>query len=232
MKVTQLASNRGLKIGLVVMAMLWSFTLVHAESQVSNPPAATGQSSVHVKPKTNSTTPHEPMVEAKGRVAHQSQGTAAKVTEGYHLGAGDVLTIRVYGEDDMSREKFRLPDSGNISFPFGDVVALGLTVSQLETRITEGLRGRFLINPRVSVSIEEYRQFFIYGQVERPGGYPFQPGLNVRKAVSIAGGFKVRASTDKIFIVREGDAENAAAQVTLNSLVWPGDTITVEESFF
>lgn len=171
---------------------------------------------------------------AAGQMHPQSpqQGIQGRVANGYRLGAGDILTIRVYGEDDMTREKQRLPDSGVLSFPFGDVCALGLTVSDLETRITEGLRGDYLVNPRVSVSIEEYRPFFIYGQVEKPGGYAFQSGLNVRKAVSIAGGFKERASQSKIYVVREGDAGNAANKVDLNSLVWPGDTVTVEESFF
>lgn len=151
---------------------------------------------------------------------------------GYRLGAGDVLTIRVYGEDDLTREKLRLPDSGMVSFPFGDVMALGMTVADFERTVADGLRGRFLLNPRVSVSIEEYRPFFIYGQVEKPGGYPFQPGLNVRKAVSLAGGFKERASLSKIFVVREGGVGDRAQKIDLNSPVWPGDTVTVEESFF
>ncbi len=169
---------------------------------------------------------------APQQVQQPQQGVPVRIANGYRLGAGDVLTIRVYDEDDMTREKLRLPDSGLVSFPFGDVCALGVTVSELEARITEGLRGDYLVNPRVSVSIEEYRPFFIYGQVEKPGGYPFQSGLNVRKAVSIAGGFRERASPSKIYVVREGDAANAADKVDLNSPVWPGDTVTVEESFF
>jgi protein involved in polysaccharide export with SLBB domain len=181
----------------------------------------------------NAETGNEPAAEIHVKQTQPpQQGIPARVSNGYRLGAGDILTIRVYGEDDMSREKQRLPDSGVLSFPFGDVCALGITVSDLETKITEGLRGDYLVNPRVSVSIEEYRPFFIYGQVEKPGGYSFQSGLNVRKAVSIAGGFKERASPSKIYVVREGDRGNAADKVDLNSPVWPGDTVTVEESFF
>ena len=67
------------------------------------------------------------------------------------------------------------------------------------------------MNPQVSVFVEEYRPFFINGMVEKPGGYPYQPGLNIRKAVSLAGGFKERASLNKIFVVREGDADPRAA---------------------
>lgn len=151
---------------------------------------------------------------------------------GYRLGAGDILNISVYGEDDMSRDKLRISDTGMISFPFGDLLVRGMTVGELEVRIADGLRGAFLVNPRVSVTIVEYRPFFIYGQVEHPGSYPYLHGLNVRKAVSIAGGFRERASPSKIYVVREGDAANASSKVDLNSSVWPGDTITVEESFF
>lgn len=150
----------------------------------------------------------------------------------YRLGAGDVINIRVYGEDDLSRQHYRLPDSGLIAFPFGEVSALGLSLVELETRIANGLRGGFLINPHVSVSMEEYRPFFINGQVERPGAYPYRSGLTVRMAVAIAGGFKERASESKIFVIRETDALHAQSKIGLDGPVFPGDTITVEESFF
>lgn len=109
---------------------------------------------------------------------------------------------------------------------------LGKTIGDLEAIITAGLKGRILVNPRVSVQIEEYRPFYVNGMVDKPGGYPFQPGLTVRKAASLAGGFKERASLSKIFIIRENDASQTPQKVDLNSIVGPGDIVTVEESFF
>jgi polysaccharide export outer membrane protein len=151
----------------------------------------------------------------------------------YKLAAGDVITIRVFGEDDLSREKIRLSDAGTIPYPvLGEVKALGLTIGEIERSITKGLDGRYLINPRVSVTIEEYRPFYINGMVERPGGYPYQPGLNVLKAASLAGGFKERASFNKISIIRENDPQNKPQKVDINAQVNPGDTIFIEESFF
>ena len=94
------------------------------------------------------------------------------------------------------------------------------------------MKGRILVNPQVSVFIEEYRPFFINGMVEKPGGYPFQPGLTVRKAAALAGGFKERASMRKIFLIREGDRNQLTVNVDLNAVVLPGDIVTVEESFF
>src|SRR5438552_10569703 len=109
----------------------------------------------------------------------------------YRLNSGDVISIRVFGEDDFTREKIRLTDAGTVSFPIlGEIPMLGRTVGEIEKLVTDRLKGRYLVNPRVSVSIDEYRSFFVNGMVEKPGAYPFQPGLNVRKAVSIAGGLK------------------------------------------
>ena len=157
----------------------------------------------------------------------------ARLLSNYKLAAGDVITIRVFGEDDLSREKVRLSDAGTIPYPvLGEVKALGLTIGEIERSITKGLDGRYLINPRVSVTIEEYRPFYINGMVERPGGYPYQPGLTVLKAASLAGGFKERASFSKISIIRENDPQNKPQKVDINSQVNPGDTIFIEESFF
>ena len=159
-------------------------------------------------------------------------GNQTTDNKSYRLGAGDVINITVYGEEDLSRQKYRLSDSGLIMFPFGEVHASGLSISELETKIADGLRGGYLINPRVSVSMEEYRPFFINGQVALPGAYPYKSGLTVRMAVSIAGGFKERASESNIYIVRENDAQHAQAKIGLDGVVLPGDTVTVEESFF
>ncbi len=157
----------------------------------------------------------------------------ASLLSTYKLAAGDVITIRVFGEDDLSREKIRLSDAGTIPYPvLGEVRALGLTIGEIEKSITTGLTGRYLVNPRVSVTIEEYRPFYINGMVERPGGYPFQPGLTVLKASSLAGGFKERASFSKITIIREGDSASRPQKAEINSPVNPGDTIFIEESFF
>ena len=151
----------------------------------------------------------------------------------YKLGSGDVISIRVFGEDDFTREKVRLNDAGTVPFPvLGEIAVLNRTVGEIERLITERLKDGYLVNPKVTVWIEEYRPFFINGMVEKPGAYPYQPGLTVRRAVSIAGGFKERASPSKMFVVRDKDVSQKPAKVELSSEVGPGDTITIEESFF
>ena len=151
----------------------------------------------------------------------------------YKLGSGDMISVRVMGEDDLRRERIRLSDAGTMSFPvLGEIKVKGMTVGALEDYITKGLKGRYLLNPQVTVAIDEYRNFFVNGMVEKPGGYPFSPGLTVRKAITLAGGFKERASRDKINVIRDDDPKQTPRKVDLNAAVLPGDIITIEESFF
>jgi polysaccharide export outer membrane protein len=151
----------------------------------------------------------------------------------YRIGIGDVVSIRIFGEDDLSREKIKLTDAGTVPYPIlGEVRVVGMTVGELERRIADGFRGRYLVNPRVTVLIDEYRPYYINGQVERTGAYPYQPGMTIRKAGSLAGGFKERASLSKIFVIREADPQHRSEKVDLDSPIYPGDVVTVEESFF
>lgn len=161
-----------------------------------------------------------------------SSGSSLELSS-YKLGVGDVISVQVVGEDDLKREKVRLSDAGTLSFPYlGEIRVRGMTVGALEEFITNGLKGRYLVNPQVTVTIHEYRNFFVNGQVDKPGGYPYVPGISVRKAISMAGGFKERASKEKINVIREEDVKGDPKRVLLEALVKPGDIITVEESFF
>jgi protein involved in polysaccharide export with SLBB domain len=153
--------------------------------------------------------------------------------EEYRLGVGDIISIRVYGgEEDLTFPRIRLNDRGALTLPFGDFTAYGQTTRQLEAKITAGVKGQYLLNPRVWVNIEEYRPFYVQGQVARPGLFPYQPGMTVLRAITIAGGLRERASKSNWFVIRENDKSNRQVRVDQNSTVGPGDTIIVEESFF
>jgi protein involved in polysaccharide export with SLBB domain len=166
-------------------------------------------------------------------LAFPSHAQPAPELSKYKLGTGDMISVRVLGEDDLRREKVRLSDAGTLSFPvLGEIKVQGMTVGTLEDYITKGLKGRYLLNPQVTVTIDEYRNFYVNGMVEKPGGYPYSPGLTVRKAITLAGGFKERASREKINIIRDDDPKQTARKVDLNATVLPGDIVTIEESFF
>lgn len=158
-------------------------------------------------------------------------GHGADALQGYRLSAGDQVRIAVFGEDDLTVTS-RVSARGTISFPLlGELKVADLTPGDLEELVASRLRGPYLVDPRVSVSIEEYRQFFVMGQVNRPGSYAYLPGLTVRKAVSIAGGYTERASRSKIFVVSEGNSRQER-KVGQDDPLGPGDTIIVKESFF
>ncbi len=165
----------------------------------------------------------------------QDAAAAAPVRSSYTLGPGDEVSIQVFGEPDLS-QRFKIAVSGRMNFPFlGELNVVGLTTNDLEKEISEGLRGDFLLDPRVSVTITEYRPFFVNGQVKSPGSFPFQPGLTVRKALSLAGGLTERASEKRVSIISEDDklkGRSKGRPVTMEDRVAPGDIITVDESFF
>lgn len=151
----------------------------------------------------------------------------------YQLGAGDVITIRVFGEDELTFEQLRLTDAGTFSYPFlGEVVASGKTTTELEKIIADGLRGDYLVDPKVSVRILEYREFYVNGEVKSPGGYQFKPGLTVRMAVALAGGFTEWASKNKIMVIREADPERQPERAVLDAPIMPGDIITIDQGRF
>lgn len=168
-------------------------------------------------------------------VARPAASQEGDSVSSYTLNTGDNVQVTVFEEPDLSIDAI-LDDTGAISYPLlGELKVRGLTVRQLESNITEGLRGRFLINPRVNVSIKEYRPFFVRGEVNSPGGFPFKPGLTVEKAVSMAGGFTTRASRSEFYIISDdsGEAEDKSRRnVKLSARVWPGDIIHIEQSFF
>ncbi len=151
----------------------------------------------------------------------------------YRLAAGDVIRITVFGEKELSLEEVRLTDAGTFSYPFiGEVRANGKTARELEKSLTTSLKGDYLVDPRVTVSVLQYREFFISGEVAKPGGYPYQPGLTLRRAVALAGGLTERASENRITIIRDKDESRSPAKATLDTEVRPGDTITIDQGFF
>lgn len=148
----------------------------------------------------------------------------------YRLGPGDEIKIQVYEESDLSMS-LRLDQSGTFDYPYlGTVSAKGKTLHQLKTEITDGLLQDILVSPSVNVSMVTYRDFYIGGEVKSSGGYPYQPGLTVKQAITLAGGLTEWASSSKFEILREGSKRPESANNA--TLVYPGDTITILEGLF
>lgn len=150
----------------------------------------------------------------------------------YVLSAGDTVVIEVYNEPDL-KTRAKIDKSGVISFPFLDNIKIsGKTTKQIELVIDKGLRGDYLIDPQVSVTIVSYRPFFIHGQVNVPGGYPYQPDLTLDKALALAGGLTNRASKSDWKITRKIDGKTVVIEADISTELYPDDIVKIGQSFF
>jgi polysaccharide export outer membrane protein len=150
----------------------------------------------------------------------------------YRLSSDDEISITVFNEPDMSIDKIKVSTNGTISMPLlGQVTIKGLTVTELEQELTKRMLDGYLKKPNVTVSISEYRPFYINGEVKKPGSYPYRKDLTIEKAVALAGGFTERASKNSISLVGEEETRKIDSPA-LNYSVKPGDVITISESFF
>jgi polysaccharide export outer membrane protein len=164
--------------------------------------------------------------------AKPAQAAASNSIAAYRLGSGDDLRITVFGEDSMTGT-YKVDGTGAISLPLiGNVQAGGLTVADLQTSIAQHLAQGFVINPRVSVQVMNYRPFFILGEVNRPNQYAYVEGMKVINAVAMAGGYTYRADEDDMKIIRGNDPSRTKQSADPNTVVLPGDTIQIDERYF
>jgi len=157
---------------------------------------------------------------------------AAYAAEGYQLGVGDKLKITIFDEPDLSGE-FELDGAGGVALPLiGQMQALDLSPRELEKRIEARLLDGYLLRPRVSIEVLSYRPFYIMGEVNQPGSYPYRAGLSVLNAAALAGGFTYRADEGDIEISREAAAGGGRFEATPQTQIKPGDVIRVKERLF
>jgi polysaccharide export outer membrane protein len=150
----------------------------------------------------------------------------------YRLGSGDVVQMRVFGQEELSGP-FRINNSGTISVPLlGEIEASGVTTAQLEDRVEGILADGLLLDPSVSIEVTEFRPFYILGEVTDPGQYAYVPDMTVLTAVAIAGGFTFRARTNEMSITRTTDGETIEGRAGRGTIVQPGDVIFVFERIF
>lgn len=150
----------------------------------------------------------------------------------YQLGQGDRVLVTVFGQEELTGERV-VDGSGNISMPLiGAVKAGGSTADELASTISAGLSPKYLNDPKVNVQVLDYRPFYIVGEVQKPGSYPYVDGMSVMNAVALAGGFTYRAREDAVYITRKADPEQAKRTAGVNAPVQPGDVVMVRERYF
>jgi polysaccharide export outer membrane protein len=94
----------------------------------------------------------------------------------YQVGSGDVLEVEVIGNPDLSRLP-TVQTNGAILLPLlGEVQVAGLTVGEIQRKVTNLLEKDYLVNPQVVVTISQYNSQYVtvVGEVNNPGRKPLR----------------------------------------------------------
>lgn len=152
--------------------------------------------------------------------------------EHYRLGTGDKLRVNVYGEDDLSGE-FIVDSAGQVQLPLvGQVKAAGLTIHEFIAEVMTAFTSGYLKDPKVSIEVLNYRPFYIMGEINKPGEYPYENGLTVLSAIALAGGYTYRASDSEIYVRHNGDTKEQAMPADVTTKIVPGDIVRIPERIF
>ena len=171
----------------------------------------------------SNSTPVVPMAAAGGG----SPGDSNK------LGPNDRLRITVFGQPTLTGE-YTLDGNGVLAFPLiGNVPANGVTTNQLQQAIAAKLKPDYMVNPNVSAEIVTRRPFYVIGEVQKPGNYPYVSDMTAVNAIAMAGGFTRRARKNDFYIRRlDKDGKMVRIEANAGTVLQAGDTLEVRERVF
>ncbi|MDE1914562.1 MAG: polysaccharide export protein [Sphingomonadales bacterium] len=151
----------------------------------------------------------------------------------YRLGPDDKVHITVYGEDRLTGD-YMVTSKGLVSFPLiGDIPAAGRSLGEVQEDIRQRLAAGYIRDPRVAIEVGNFRSFYVLGEVNKPGEYPYRTNLTLDQAVATAGGYSYRANKKKIILHHAGRPEQVVQLGKLETIgLQPGDTIRIPERFF
>ena len=139
----------------------------------------------------------------------------------------------VFGQPTLTGE-YTLDGNGVLAFPLiGNVPADGSTTSELQQKIAAKLAPDYLVNPSVSAEIVTRRPFYVIGEVQKPGNYPYVTDMTALNAVAMAGGFTRRAKKNDFYVKRIGpDGKIVRIVAKSETVLRAGDTLEVRERYF
>lgn len=150
----------------------------------------------------------------------------------YRLGAGDQLNIKVFNQKDLTGE-YTINGVGNLSLPLiGTIKAQNLSIKELEDVLANKLKPDYLLNPQINIEVINYRPYYILGEINSAGSYPYVSGMTYLNSVAIAGGFTYRAKKSYAIVIRSNDPDQKEIEVQMDMLVMPGDIIHIDERLF
>ena len=149
------------------------------------------------------------------------------------LHIGDKIKLVIIGDEKISGE-YEIDQSGEILVPAaGAIRAAGRTKNELASEIARKLTDQqYLRNPMVTVDVSAFRPFYVLGEVEKPGEYPYHAGLNILSAMAVAGGETYRGNESHALIQRAGEQAFRVYSLSPDVPIYPGDLIKVPERYF
>lgn len=149
------------------------------------------------------------------------------------LQPGDRLTVTVYNEP-LLTGVYDVTPAGTIVMPLiGSVRAVGRTPDELSREVSARyLRGKYLQEPQVTITVVEYRPIYVFGEVARPGSIPYRPGFNVLTAITEAGGLTYRGTQDRVLVQHAGEQVWNEYPLISSIPILPGDIIRIPERYF
>jgi polysaccharide export outer membrane protein len=135
----------------------------------------------------------------------------------YEVGPGDVIEVAVYGNEDLSRIP-TVQTNGSISLPLlGEVQVAGLTIAEVQRKITNLLEKDYLVKPQVEVKVREYQSQYVsvVGEVNSPGRKAIRGRMRLIDALLESGGFKATASAAVMITRPEGTFEGDRKSITV-----------------
>lgn len=187
----------------------------------------------------------QPVSAQSGDSAASAPSTSSSVD--YVLRPSDVLQVKIFQEEDLTRE-VSVSGGYTISLPLiGTVDIKNRSVRQVEEAIRQLYDRDYIVNPQVNVIVLKYaeRSVNVIGSVNTPQAVPFPPerGLTLLEAIARAGGFSRLADRSKVVITRT-DEKGVSTTFTVNAEkliggksanTWPlqvDDVVYVPENIF
>jgi len=160
------------------------------------------------------------------------------------VGAGDVFTLQIVGEKELPTE-FQIDSDGNVDLPYIHRVQVeGLEPQEIAALVRRRLiKAKILSDPSVIVRVEQYnsKHVTVLGQVQKPGSFPFTPGISLIQVVSLAGGLNAVANSDRVNLTRRTKDGTKSVLVSLDAIMegrspdiplQAGDQIYIHERVF
>ncbi len=234
------ATSRMLRWITVAILSLGLSAAASAQTSPSSSPSAVGPTQpvasatapLQQGPEAPAAAPVQPNAQAAPDTTASADANGGRPATDYKLGVADKVRMIVFNEPTLTGE-YLVNSNGDLAIPLiGDVKAAGRTTSDLQSDIQNRFRNGYLRDPHVSIEVLSFRPFFILGEVQKPGQYPFSTGLTVLNAVATAQGFTYRADMHHVYIRSAGENGEHKYRLTSTTPVQPGDTIRVGERYF